>query len=532
MITYREALTGAAFLTKLPAFLRHSLQAPEAKVMLRSRIEGRRETFLRIFRQAIYQQPHSPYLQLLRLAGCAYGDLERLVQQEGVEGTLLHLYREGVYLTVDEFKGRCPAVRGHAAVEVTPEALRNPLAAFHVPAQTGGSRSRGTPVLLDLDFIRGCGANACLVLEARGGSHWQKGIWETPGAGARLRLLEFSSFGTPPVRWFSQVALTDAQLPPIFRWSERALRWGSSLAGVPMPRPLHTPLADPLPIAHWMTEVLQSGGVPHLFTFPSSAVRLCQAAFDRGIDLGGAHLLLSGEPITAARLATIHRTGAEVLPRYGSVDCGPMGYGCLAPEAPDDVHLLHDLHAFIQPHLSGRGENVQGRSAAPLFLSSLHPAAPFIMVNVSLGDQAEMVQRACGCPLQILGWGTHLHTIRSYEKLTGGGMTFFDTDVIRVLDEVLPARFGGVPTDYQLLEEEAGDGRPRLRLVVHPRLGPLNADAITECFLTAIGSTSTVEQMMSSLWRDAKVLYVDRRIPQNTDAGKILHLHLNRIRTG
>jgi hypothetical protein len=111
-------------------------------------------------------------------------------------------------------------------------------------------------------------------------------------------------------------------------------------------------------------------------------------------------------------------------------------------------------------------------------------------------------------------------------------MTFFDTDVIRVLDEVLPARLGGVPTDYPLLGEEADDGRPQLRLLVHPRLGPLNADAITECFLTAIGSALTVEQVMSSLRRDAKVLYADRRIPQGTDAGKILHLHLSRVHTG
>jgi hypothetical protein len=91
-----------------------------------------------------------------------------------------------------------------------------------------------------------------------------------------------------------------------------------------------------------------------------------------------------------------------------------------------------------------------------------------------MGDQAIVVQRACGCPLEQLGWVTHLHTIRSYEKLTGGGMTFLDTDVIRVLEEELPARFGGTPTDYQLLEEEADDGQPRLQLLVHPRVGPLN----------------------------------------------------------
>ena len=26
-----------------------------------------------------------------------------------------------------------------------------------------------------------------------------------------------------------------------------------------------------------------------------------------------------------------------------------MGYGCLSPAAPDDVHLFHDLNAVIQP---------------------------------------------------------------------------------------------------------------------------------------------------------------------------------------
>jgi hypothetical protein len=44
-------------------------------------------------------------------------------------------------------------------------------------------------------------------------------------------------------------------------------------------------------------------------------------------------------------------------------------------------------------------------------------------------------------------------------------MTFLDTDVIRVLEEILPARFGGGPADYQLVEDERADGQPCLRLV-------------------------------------------------------------------
>ena len=74
-----------------------------------------------------------------------------------------------------------------------------------------------------------------------------------------------------------------------------------------------------------------------------------------------------------------------------------------------------------------------------------------------------------------MGWTTHLREIRSHEKLTAGGMTFLDTDLIRVLEEVLPARFGGAPTDYQLVEEEAAEGQPRVRLLVHPRIGAVDA---------------------------------------------------------
>jgi hypothetical protein len=68
------------------------------------------------------------------------------------------------------------------------------------------------------------------------------------------------------------------------------------------------------------------------------------------------------------------------------MECGPIGYGCLAPEAPDDVHLLQDLHALIQP--SKTDGEFDGLPANALFISSLHPASPFILLNVSMGDQA------------------------------------------------------------------------------------------------------------------------------------------------
>jgi hypothetical protein len=134
----------------------------------------------------------------------------------------------------------------------------------------------------------------------------------------------------------------------------------------------------------------------------------------------------------------------------------------------------------------------------------------------------------CGCPLERLGWKTHLHTIRSYEKLTAGGMTFLDADIVHVIEEALPARFGGAPTDYQLVETEGEHGDSQLKLLVHPSVGPVDTDAVAETFIESIGEGSGTARVMGLLWRDAKLLTVERRAPLTTPSGKILHLHVER----
>jgi len=525
MVSFADIAMGVRFVSRLPSFLRHPLTLKEAWQVLRERLERREADFLVIVRRAVYEHPGSPYRDLLKLAGCEYGDLERLVSQDGVEGALCTLFRHGVYLTVDEFKGRRPVVRGSTTIAADPGQLRNPYAAAHVPAQTSGSRGAASPMLISLAFIRDRAVDSALVLDAQGGANWLHADSGVPGAGGLAYFLEFSSFGAPPVRWFSLVDPAAPRLHPRYRWSGRALLWGSLLAGVSLPRPEFVSPDGPLPIVRWMVEVLRSGHTPMLHAFPSLAARVCLAASDAGLDLHGAQFMLSGEPTTDARLRVVRQAGAQALPRYSSTECGPIGYGCLAPESADDAHLLDDLHALIQP---GPRSTEAGPAPAALLISSLRLTAPLILLNVALGDQAMVMRRACGCPLERLGWTTHLHTIRSYEKLTSGGMTFLDTDVIRVLEEVLPARFGGAPTDYQLLEDEADDGSPRLRLLVHPAVGPLDTEAVSETFLSAIGAGSGVERVMALLWRDAGLLRVERRAPLTTATGKILHLHTNR----
>ena len=44
-----------------------------------------------------------------------------------------------------------------------------------------------------------------------------------------------------------------------------------------------------------------------------------------------------------------------------------------------------------------------------LLISSIRPSTAFILLNVAMGDQAVVSERACGCPYEQLGWTTHLH---------------------------------------------------------------------------------------------------------------------------
>ena len=145
-----------------------------------------------------------------------------------------------------------------------------------------------------------------------------------------------------------------------------------------------------------------------------------------------------------------------------------------------------------------------------------------VALNLSLGDQARLDQRDCGCPYQQTGWTTHLTDIESFEKLNAGGMTFLDTDIVRLLEQDLPARFGGGPTDFQLVEHERGDGRPRVVLIVHPGVGAVDPAAVAEYLLDRLGRGSGAERIMALTWRQSGILEVERGVPKMTAAGKLL----------
>jgi hypothetical protein len=521
----REAGYAARFLGVLPRYLRRPLTPDEARVELARMLRTRESSFLDLARRVIFGRPANPFRRLLANAGCEYGDLVQLVETAGLEGALRELLRRGVYLTIDEFKRGRPVVRGSTRFVVEPRELFNPLNGRHLPTVTGGSRGARTPASADLWQERLYAVGSCLFLDATGATAPRFALWDVPGSSSIQILLLYAAAGARPARWFSQVDPGSPGLDLRYRWSARLVRWGGVLAGTPMPRPEAVPLAEPAPIVEWLARTLQAREHPILRVSSSAAVRVAAAAESRGVDLRGARFILGSEPVTPGRLAAIRRAGVLTTSVYGSMDAGLIGQSCAAPRADDEMHLRDDLFGVIQPG----ADVVPGPPLSPttLLLTSLRPRTVHVFLNLSIGDQADLFPARCGCALQHAGLGRQLAAVRSFEKLNAGGMTLLDSDVIRVLEEVLPARFGGGPLDYQLLEAVEGDGRGALRLLVHPAVGPLDPGALVDAFLQALEGDGA-ERVRELLWRQGEMLRVERVPPRLTPAGKVLHLHQER----
>ena len=71
----------------------------------------REDNFMNLVDKSIFGYPGSPYLKLLGPKRISFYDLKSWVGQHGIEASLRILQSEGVYFTVDEFKGKTPVVR-------------------------------------------------------------------------------------------------------------------------------------------------------------------------------------------------------------------------------------------------------------------------------------------------------------------------------------------------------------------------------------------------------------------------------------
>jgi hypothetical protein len=501
----------------LPAFLRAPLTYEQARLRLAARLAEREARFLALAERAIYGHPGSPYLHLLREAGCDYADLRTLVAARGLEGALSQLAASGVYVTFDEFKGRREAVRGGRRFTFSDVDFDNPLVAPHFEVRSGGTRGPATAVRTHLDFVTELATSTALAFQVHGLEAHDHVIWLVSGI---TPMLIYARLGRPPLAWLYSVD----PLPFPVRAGSYYLAALSRVLGCPLPPPQFHDLADPVGMAARLAAWLGVGRKVTVTTYASSGVRISAAAHEHGLDLRGVCYITLGEPFTAGKRKIVEASGAQALVRYAFTEGGILGYACGTPQESDDLHFFTDCYGLVQRR---RTVGETGPEVDAFLVTSLLPSGPKILLNVEPGDYGLVEQRPCGCAMGACGLTTHVSRIRSFEKLSGEGMTFVQTDLLRVLEEVLPARFGGTGADYQVVEEEE-HGILRLALIISPRLGTIDADGAREAFLDALGHEGGLERMGAEFWRRAQAVTVRREWPKSTKAGKILPFQLER----
>jgi hypothetical protein len=202
-----------------------------------------------------------------------------------------------------------------------------------------------------------------------------------------------------------------------------------------------------------------------------------------------------------------------------------MGMGCGNPIDTNDLHLLTDAFALIQHPRRVPGWEVE---VDAFNVTSLLLTTPMIMLNVEIDDYGILERRACGCAFERYGFEHHVRDVRSFRKLTGEGVTLVGSEMIRILEEVLPARFGGSTLDYQLVEEEDEHGFTRLCLVVSPRVLIEDEQQVIETVFEAMSRSSVGADSARDIWSQAGTLRIKRAEPIWTSRGKLMPLHLLR----
>jgi hypothetical protein len=460
-------------------------------------------------------------LPLFRSAGIECGDVENLITQDGVDEALRKLRTAGVYVKLDEFKGKRPIKRSNLEYKVDAADFDSPLLNPHFEGRTGGRGGVRRRLLVDLGLIAHDAASYRLVVESLGAAHYRFATWRAvpPNNSGLKKPLMGARAGIPVDRWFSELPVR--WLGSDFKYAAfTALTVTSArAAGRRFPYPEHVTRDRVGIIVDWMSEMAAAGTPVYMDCAASAAVRICSAALDSGRNISGSIFRAGSEPLTEARAAVIRGAGARVVGGYSTSETGPIAMACTKGGAADQMHVLLDkmavVHSYPADAEPGR-ENV-------LYATTIFPSCPKILLNVDTGDSGILERASCGCELGRIGFNLHLHHIRSHEKLTSEGILLSASEIFRLVEKVLPAACGGTPTDYQLIEDGRA-GMPSVQIAVSPRLGTMRDSDVVTALLNGIRADGAGGRLMAEQLAQAQCISVVRREPIRSPIGKMLPL--------
>lgn len=513
-----DLLMYARFAWKLPGFLARKDSVEGGLAMIADRLANREGNFLWIAERAIYGHPASPYLPLLAEAGCELGDLHKMVEQDGLEETLVTLRREGVYVRFEQFKGREPMVVGGREIPVRSEDFYGPSVQRTLETRSSGSTGAPSRNPIDLDHKAAKGPVSMAIKSLQG-------ILDKPIVKIVGSLPESAGFGGAlsggPIaeRWFTPVLTPPRKTELRFRLAHHYIVTVARLCGHPVPRPEPLPMKDALKVARWAEEALATRGPCVVHASPSMSLRICLAASTTGIDLTGTTFVAGGEPLTEAKVAGIEAVGARAFGNYHMSEVGMIGAACMQPIGINDHHIMKDHLAVIQA-----SRRVGQTQVDALHVTGLLRTSPRVLLNVEIDDYGLMEERRCGCPLDKLGLHAHLRNVRSFKKLTAEGVTLVGSEMEHVLECELPARFGGTALDYQLAEEEDELGFTRISIIVSPSVPIEDEQAVIDAVLRGLEKASISADLAVRLWNEAGSIRVRRAEPIVGSRGKVLPL--------
>lgn len=515
----------ARFAWGLRNFLRCTFTLEEAKSVIQKQLDEREANFLRLVEKGIFGNPCSPYRPLLKLAGVELGDIQNMVRDKGLEWTLRSLREAGVYFSFEEFKGKEPVVRCGKTIPIRVSDFDNPFLSHYYRASTGGTTSAGTRVNIDLERLADGAYLDMLVQSAHDVLDAPTVLWRgiLPDSTGIVNILHSARYNHVPTKWFTPI--TGQRHRPAWknRLATASIIYLGRLYGVPFPKPEPLTLDQAETIARWVSITLKESGKCLIRTSVSMALRVSLAAQDAGLDLTGATFSGSAEPPTPAKVKRITDSGAHYQPSYAFTEVGKVGGGCAQPSYVNDLHLFENHLALIPFPRRVPGFDI---SVDAFHFTTLLPSATKLLLNVESDDYGLIESRSCGCPLEYFGFTQHLRDVRSFRKLTGEGVTLIGSEMIAILEQVLPARFGGSPLSYQLLEEEDDQGFTRLNLIISPSVNIPDEDQVIQVVLESLQRSSVSADLARDLWSQASTFRIRRIEPIWTARGKLMPLHI------
>jgi hypothetical protein len=517
-------LREVAYYTRMSRGVLKLLRAPkiaDPEGIVLAQMANRERHFLETARDVIFANPNHPYCRMFQLAGCSFEDLKQGVKRDGLEPTLAALHRAGVYLSHDEFKGKKPIMRSGQTIPSSNASFINPLVSGFYQSRSGGSRSKGTITQqsLEIQLYRECYyhfMNREFGLDKRS----FVGVMPIlPAAWGLGQCIQAARRGKCFERWFTVGGTFRSS--GHYRAATKAMVILARAMGANIPSPMYFQPNDFSRAAAWLAEKRRKGDPCWVHGLLSLCVRIAAAALEMGYDIRGTIFRVSGEALTDAKRRVIESTGAEVFPFYHIHEFGQIGQSCRQMNTGNCVHIQRDAVAVISWHRAAPLTDIEVNS---LLFTSLLPFAPRVLINVEMDDAGILGPVRCDCTYQKSGFVEQVSDIYSFGKLTGQGITLIGADVVHILEEILPQRFGGAPGDYQLVEEE-GSNQTQILLRISPRSGISSPEVVKEAFLGEVrrlfGGSMTFRQ-----WQHTGAVKAVIGEPHVTGSGKVLPLHL------